>query len=108
MINNKQDCIRDLSNSLARSANWRRGLQAKYNDPRNGRAAEILDQLANDATSLSDEAWSELAPFYNWTSVTWSESVSAASRHVEFRNVNTLPSLIDTLVGILSQSKVAA
>jgi len=108
MINNtKEYCIENLSGSLARTASWRRSLQAKYNDHRNGRAAETLDRLASEASNLTDEAWSELMPFYNWASFKWSDAVSQASRQVEFRNVNTLPAFTKTLVGILSQSNAA-
>jgi hypothetical protein len=106
--NSKQNCIDDLSASITRSANWRRALQSKFNDPRNGRAAVRLDQLASETNDLSDEAWSELKPHYNWASGKWSEAVSQASRLVEFRNVNTLPEFVSTLASILSQSSVAA
>jgi hypothetical protein len=83
MINNsKQNCIDDLSVSLTRSSNWRRGLQSKFNDPRNGRAPKTLDKLAGETNALTDEAWSELKPFYNWASGKWSEAVSQTSRQV--------------------------
>ena len=75
-------------------------MQAKYNDPRCGRAAETLERLAGETNDLSDEAWSELMPFYNWASFKWSDFVSQASRQVEFRGVNTLPAFVSTLVGI--------
>jgi len=103
MINNsKQNCIDDLSASLIRSSNWRRGLQSKFDDPRNGRA-ETLDKLAGETNDLTDEARSELKPFYNWASGKWSEAVSQTSRQVGFRNVNTLPAFVSSLVGILDQ-----
>jgi hypothetical protein len=63
--NSKQNCTDSLNGSLTRTANWRRGLDARYNDSRNGRSAEILAQLASETKFLSDEAWSELKPFYN-------------------------------------------
>jgi hypothetical protein len=103
MINNKQYCIENLSSSLRRSASWRRSLQSRYPDPRNARAAEKLEQLATEASDLSEEAWQELQKFYNWSSFHWSESVSAVSRHVGFRNVDTLPAFTKTLVDILSE-----
>jgi hypothetical protein len=106
--NNKQNCIDDLSSSILRSAKWRRQLQVKYDDPRNVRAAERLDQLATEISDLSDEAWLELAPYYSLSSATWSEAVSQTSRLVEFRNVRTLPEFVSSLVSILSQSSVAA
>jgi hypothetical protein len=101
MINNsKQYCIDSLTGSLKRTATWRRSLQSKYpNDPRNGRAAERLNQLAIEANDLTDEVFNQLQPFYNWASENWSEAVSQASRHVEFRNINTLPAFTKTLVG---------
>src|SRR5713226_5551229 len=107
ITNSKQNCITDLSASLRRTASWRRELQNKYNDPRNGRAAETLDKLAGETNDLTDEAWEELRKFYNWASGTWSDAVSQASRHVEFRNVRTLPDFVNQLVGILSQPTVA-
>src|SRR3981189_2215867 len=105
-INSKQSCMDSLCGSFARSAIWRRGLKATYpNDPRNGGAAETLDRLAAETNDLSDEAWSELKPFYNWASGKWSEAVSLASRRVEFqRNETTLPAFVAQLVGILSES----
>jgi len=99
----KEYCAENLSGSLARTASWRRSLQAKYDDPRNGRAAETLDRLASEATHLSEETWQELQKFYNWSSFKWSDSVSQASRLVEFRNVNCFPAFTKALVGILSE-----
>jgi hypothetical protein len=61
-INSKQNCISDLCASILRTASWRRALQAKYiNDPRNGRAAETLSRLADEAVNLSDEQWADPA-----------------------------------------------
>jgi hypothetical protein len=81
MINNsKQYCIDSLTGSLKRTATWRRSLQSKYpNDPRNGRAAERLNQLAIEANDLTDEVFNQLQPFYDWASENWSEAVSQAS-----------------------------
>jgi hypothetical protein len=101
--NSKQNCIDDLSASITRSANWRRALQTKFNDPRNERAAARLDKLASETNDLSDEAWSELKSHYNWASGRWSEAVSQTSRQVGFRHVNTLPAFVSALVGILEQ-----
>ena len=106
MINStKEYCIENLSGSLARTASWRRSLQAKYNDPRCGRAAETLERLAGETNDLTDEAWSDLKPYFNWSCGRWSDAVSRASRRVEFqRNVTTLPAYVNQLVGILSES----
>ncbi|WP_156179624.1 hypothetical protein [Bradyrhizobium sp. LTSPM299] len=105
--NKKQNCIDSLSGSLTRTANWRRGLDARYNDPRNGRASGLLVRLAGETSSLTDHAWSKLRPFYNWSSPTWSEAVSAAARKVGFHNVDTFPAFTETLVGVLSEQNPA-
>jgi hypothetical protein len=78
------------------------------NDPRNGRAAEQLEQLASEASGLSDEPWDELRNYYSWSSGTWSHAVSLASRHVEFRNIKTFPALLNDLLCILAEQHVAA
>ncbi len=108
IANSKLNCITDLSASLRRTAGWRRELQKKYSDHRNQRAAETLDKLAGETNDLTDEAWLELKPYYNWASGTWSDAVSTASRHVEFRNIKTFPDFVNRLVDILSQDSVAA
>ncbi len=102
--NNKKYCVDSLSGSLKRTASWRRSLQTRFpNDPRNERAATRLDQLASEVNELTEDAWLELQKFYAWDSWNWSDAVSAASRQVEYRNVNTLPAFTKTLVGILSE-----
>ena len=106
--NNKQTCSEDISNSVRRSAIWRRRLQDKYPDPRNGRAADTLDRLANEIYEMTDSEFAQLSPHYNWASGKWSEAVSEASRRVGYRGVDTVPVFVNHLVGILSQSSVAA
>jgi hypothetical protein len=109
MMNNKQSAISDLGASFRRTAIWRRELSKKFvNDGRNIRAAETLERLANEVNDLSDESWQALAGHYSWCSPAWSDAVSTASRHVEFRNVKTLPGLIDCLASVLSQNELAA
>jgi hypothetical protein len=108
--NDKQNCIDNLCGNLTRTARWRRTLQAKYpaDAARNARAAEKLDQLAIEATDLTDDAWSELKCHYSWASAKWCDAVSEVSRRVEFRGVHNLEAFIMTLVGILEQQIVAA
>jgi hypothetical protein len=107
ITNTKQYCIDSLSGSLKRTASWRRSL-TRYNDPRNERAAARLDQLASEVSELTEDAWLELQKFYAWDSWKWSDAVSAASRQVEYRNVNTLRAFTKTLVGILSEQRDVA
>jgi hypothetical protein len=105
--NNRANCIEDMSASVRRTAIWRRSLQVKYPDPRNGRAADTLDRLANELPDMTDEEFSQLSPHYNWASGRWSDAVSATSRLVGYRGVDTVPVFVNRLVGILSQSVAA-
>jgi hypothetical protein len=108
-INNKQSFIDSLCGNLTRSAIWRRGLQAKYNDPRNGKAAETLDRPAEETNDLTDEAWLQLKAYFNWSCPRWSDAVSLASRRVEFqRNVKTLPAYVNHLAEILAEQNAVA
>jgi hypothetical protein len=109
MINDKKSCIENLHGSFVRSSLWRGGLKVKFpNDPRNGRAQETLDRLSVEVCALTDDEWESLKPFYSWSSVAWSDAVSAAARFVEFKhNVRTLPEFLETLVSILSQPVAA-
>jgi hypothetical protein len=110
MINSKQSCSDSLSASLMRTRNWRRGLQAKYqNDTRLGQAVETLNRLAGETKDLTDEQWQALAPHYYWSSGTWADAVSMASRRVEFQhNVRTFSAFVNQLIDILSEQNVAA
>jgi hypothetical protein len=107
ITNSKNYCIDSLSGSLKRTASWRRSLQTRFKDPRNERAAIRLDQLASEVNELSDESWLELRNFCAWDSWKWSDAVSAASRQVEYRGVNTLPAFTKTLLGILSEQNIS-
>jgi hypothetical protein len=108
MINNKPNCIEDISASVRRSAVSRRRLHAKYNDPRNGKAADTPDRLANEMHDMTDDEWAELETHYNWASRKWSEAVSETARRVGFRHVDTAPAFVNNLIEILSQLSVAA
>jgi hypothetical protein len=109
-INSKQSCQDNLCGNFTRSAIWRRGLQAKYpNDARNGRAASTLETLASETNDLTDEAWLQLKPYFNWSCGKWSDAVSLASRHVEFqRNLKTLPAYVNHLAEILAEQNAVA
>jgi len=109
-LNSKTDCISSLNACLSRTADWRRGLQAKFpGDARNGKAAAKLELMASQAYDLSDDAWAELQPHFNWCSGTWSDSVSQVSRLVEFRNVNSFATFVKVLARILSEkAEIAA
>jgi hypothetical protein len=85
-INDKQSCSDSLCASLLRTRDWRRSLKTKFpNDPRISRAAETLGRIAGETNDLTDEEWSTLSQFYNWSSGVWMEAVSQAARRVEFR-----------------------
>jgi hypothetical protein len=108
--NEQEHCAASTSNRLAKTRIWRQNLSAQYKgDPRNLRAAEMLAQLSDDATRLSDEAWAELKQFYNWDCERWREAVSLTARRVGFQHGRThFPYFVKHLVGVLSHSSVAA
>jgi hypothetical protein len=108
MTINIKNCTNDLRASISRTRDWRRVLKGKYNDSRNGLAAELLGQIIADIDAASPETFAEVLPFYSWVSPTWSEAVSSVSREVGFRNVNDLPTYLDRLVSVLSQAEIAA
>jgi hypothetical protein len=85
-------------------------MQAKYpHDTRNGVADETLTRLADEASNLSDEAWQELSQFYNWSSGSWNDAVSLASRRVEFQcKVRTFSEYVNHLISILSEQNAEA
>ena len=105
MLDKKHNCIDDLRGNARSTGGWRRGLNAKYNDPRNGRAAKVLETLSGELKNLSDEQWAEIEPYFN--SNTWCKSVSEVCRQVGFKHVDTVPAFIARLVSTL-QSAVAA
>jgi hypothetical protein len=110
IIDTKEDCANSMAIGLIRTSNWRRATQAKFpTDPRNGRAADALAKLATEASTLTDEQFAELQPFYNWASQTWHDSLSEATRHVGFqRHINTLAAFVQHLASILRDKRAAA
>ena len=99
MFDNKHICIDDMRGNARSTGGWRRGLNAKYNDPRNGRSASLLETLSADLKHLTDEQWAELEPYFN--SNTWCASVSQVCRQVGFRHVDTVPAFVARLVSTL-------
>jgi hypothetical protein len=106
---NKIDCIDSLIFGLSRTRDWRRNTAAKYpSDPRNGRAAECLSKLANEACQLSEADWSLLEPHFGWADECWREAVSQTARLVGFKHkIKDLPSFVKQLLDVLSQPVVA-
>src|SRR5882672_10735225 len=88
MIFDKNDCIDSLTKVLESTASWRRALVPKFADPRNLRAGETLEKLANEASSLTDEQWSAIEPHFvsGWNSKKWRDGLNAAARSVGFHN----------------------
>jgi hypothetical protein len=103
-LNDKQSCADFMCGSLDHSATWRRVLQEKYpHDDRNGRAAGILDSIADETPDLADEDWLRLRPYFRWDSPVFKNAVSQASRDVAFKTrIRTLHDFVSRVVGILS------
>jgi hypothetical protein len=110
ILNDKQDCIESIARILEQTAAWRRKTAAKYpDDNRNTKAAEMLDKLAIDAASLTDEQFTDLQPHFGWSSQIWRDGLVSAARMVGFAHRNTnLTSFVRTVVRQLPVSRVAA
>jgi hypothetical protein len=110
MNDNKQDCIESIIYTLNRTATWRKGMAIKYpNDPGNNRAVKMLDQLAVDAASMTEEQWSKLEPQFSWASGVWRNGVSEAARNVAFgHRARDFDSFVKAIVLHMAQSSVAA
>jgi hypothetical protein len=81
---NKQDCIESIVRILERTAEWRKTALARFDDPRNLKAAETLEQLAVAASGLTDDQWTALKPHYAWASQFWRDDLFQAARLVGF------------------------
>jgi len=101
--NEKVDCIDSLTFGLNRTAHWREKMAALYpSDPRNGRAAECLAELATHTAELTDSAWLQLKPHSGWASEPWREAIGQTARLVGFKNkIKDLPSFVESLIGVL-------
>jgi cyclopropane fatty-acyl-phospholipid synthase-like methyltransferase len=85
-LNHKTDCIESIVRTLERTSAWRKSISANFNDPRNKRAAETLDQLAIEAAGMSDAQWEQLKDHYAWTSLAWRNGLNHATRQIGFHN----------------------
>jgi len=108
--NDKQDCTEQFSTILDRTSAWRRKTAAKHpEDPRNLRAAEMLDQLAADSVHLTDEQWVQLKPYFGWNWQIFREGLIQAAKLVGFAHRNRgLDSFVRLVVKQLPASRVAA
>jgi hypothetical protein len=110
ILNDKHDCIESIARVLEQTSAWRRKTAAKFpDDARNAKAAEMLDQLAIDAASLTDEQFNDLRPHFGWSSQAWRDGLVQAARLVGFAHRNTdFASFVRTVVRQLPTSRVAA
>jgi hypothetical protein len=110
ILNDKQDCIESIARILEKTSAWRRSTAAKFpDDPRNIKAAEMLDQLAIDAANLTDDQWTDLQTHFGWASQTWRDGLVQAARLIGFshRN-NSFDSFVRAVVRQLPSQRLAA
>jgi hypothetical protein len=111
MNDNKNDCVESITHELRGKANWRKATAVRFPDdhPRNIRAADALDKLADDFSNLTDEQWQLLKPYYGgWHSETWRAGLSLVAKQVGFlHRARDLDSFISILIRQLSQSVAA-
>jgi alkylhydroperoxidase family enzyme len=90
ILNDKQDCIDSIVRILEQTSAGRRKTAAKFpGDERNTKAAKLLDQLAIEAASLTDEQFSDLRPHFGWSSQIWRDGLVQAARSVGFAHRKT-------------------
>jgi hypothetical protein len=101
--NERLECIQSIKFGISRTALWREKIGARYpSDPRNGRAADCLAELATGPAELSDEAWLHLQPHFDWSSEPWREAISQTARLAEFKaKITSLPAFVTALIGVL-------
>ena len=106
----KQDCIESIIKILEQTSAWRKAITAKFpNDPRNKRAAETLDSLADQAAGMTDEQWESLKSYYSWSSESWRNAVNHTARGVAFHYRSAdLKFFVKALVEQLSLSSSVA
>ena len=78
----KENCIASITAALTNTARWRTGLDAKWPDHRNQKAAKLLSKLASETSGLTDAQFESLEPFVN--SARWHEALREVSRMVGF------------------------
>jgi hypothetical protein len=107
--NDKQDCIESIVRILERTAEWRKTALARFDDPRNLKAAETLERLAIDASGLSDEQWADLQPHFAWSSQFWRDDLFQAARLVGFAHKSKgFDAFVRLVLRQITPSRVAA
>lgn len=107
----KRECVASMIRALESTSVWRKGIVAKFpNDPRLLKAAATLDQLAIDATNLTDDQWLPLKPFFGGrNSDAWRAALNLTVRQIGFDyRVNHLDAFVRTLVHQFSLSSSTA
>jgi hypothetical protein len=78
----KNDCVASLATALMSTSHWRTGLDSKWPDHRNARAARLLAKLAGEAANLSDDQFEALRPFVGTEQ--WGEALKRTARVIGF------------------------
>lgn len=101
ILHDRQDCTEFLARILDQTQAWRQKKAVEYaDDPRNEKAAEMLDQLAIDAANLIDEQFAQLQPHFGWSSQIFRASVIQAAKSVGFSHRNRSSHSFVRLVGL--------
>jgi hypothetical protein len=110
ILNDKQDCTESIARILEQTSAWRKRTAAKFpGDQRNIKAAEMLDKLAIDVANLTGEQFTDLQPYFGWSSQTWRFALVEAARLVGFAHKSgSFDAFIRLVVRQLSPASVAA
>jgi hypothetical protein len=104
----KPGCIESMYTAITKTGDWRDRLAVQYpQDTRNKRAAEKLAKLADQTSSLSDQYWEVLKPFYNEHPTLWRDCLSKATRQIGFVHKTTsFPFFVRNVIAFLQTEKV--
>jgi hypothetical protein len=97
----KAKCIESISSALTSASLWRAKL-SDTGDRRYARAAQRLEKLAGETSSLSDQQWQALQPHFK--SNRWHEALRETSRQLGFAvKKMSLGYFVKKLAGLLSE-----
>ena len=103
IIDLRQECTDFVARSVRKTADWRRSNTKRWpGDDRNMKAADRLNEIADEATELSDYIWEGLKPYFHWSDEQFAEAVSQTSRNVVFRHdIKNFDAYTRSLLGVV-------
>ena len=104
----KSACIESMHTAITKTRDWRGRLAEQYpQDTRNKRAEVKLAKLADQTSSLTNQHWDVLKPFFNEQPTRWRDCLSQATRQIGFAHKTTsFPFFVRNVISFLQTEKV--